>query len=308
MAVREWAGCHRQLGKGHSPPGPGARGQATPEPCLPPQLLANAVVFLCGNLTGAFHKHHMQGAALELFTYTVKCIQIRRKLRIEKRQQVGAPPLPPTQAPAWPTPRPESQRPSLWAAGALEPRVQGPRGRTPLQAHPRGCRGHAGMCARLGWWQDTGQWRWRGDGQSRKERRVGKAWVRRRPACPPPVPRVQENLLLSVLPAHISMGMKLTIIERLKECGDRRYLPDNNFHSLYVKRHQNVRWAAAGPVRMASPGEAPRLPPPVWAVGGPELRLQRGGLVHVWLRLPRQPPAPRASVCSSGEWDPARVG
>ncbi|EPQ16466.1 Adenylate cyclase type 7 [Myotis brandtii] len=100
------------------------------------QLLANAVVFLCGNLTGAFHKHHMQGAALELFTYTVKCIQIRRKLRIEKRQQ--------------------------------------------------------------------------------------------------------ENLLLSVLPAHISMGMKLTIIERLKECGDRRYMPDNNFHSLYVKRHQNV--------------------------------------------------------------------
>uniref|UniRef100_A0A8C0JIQ9 Adenylate cyclase type 7 n=1 Tax=Canis lupus dingo TaxID=286419 RepID=A0A8C0JIQ9_CANLU len=100
------------------------------------QLLANAVIFLCGNLTGAFHKHHMQDASRELFTYTVKCIQIRRKLRIEKRQQ--------------------------------------------------------------------------------------------------------ENLLLSVLPAHISMGMKLAIIERLKERGDRRYMPDNNFHSLYVKRHQNV--------------------------------------------------------------------
>lgn len=100
------------------------------------QLLANAVIFLCGNLTGAFHKHQMQDASHDLFTYTVKCIQIRRKLRIEKRQQ--------------------------------------------------------------------------------------------------------ENLLLSVLPAHISMGMKLTIIERLKECGDRRYMPDNNFHSLYVKRHQNV--------------------------------------------------------------------
>lgn len=79
---------------------PGGRGQATPEPCLPLQLLANAVVFLCGNLTGAFHKHHMQGAALELFTYTVKCIQIRRKLRIEKRQQVGArPPAAPPPAP-----------------------------------------------------------------------------------------------------------------------------------------------------------------------------------------------------------------
>ncbi|XP_036922250.1 adenylate cyclase type 7 isoform X2 [Sturnira hondurensis] len=100
------------------------------------QLLANAVIFLCGNLTGAFHKHQMQDASRDLFTYTAKCIQIRRKLRIEKRQQ--------------------------------------------------------------------------------------------------------ENLLLSVLPAHISMGMKLTIIERLKECGDRRHMPDNNFHSLYVKRHQNV--------------------------------------------------------------------
>ncbi|XP_023386423.1 adenylate cyclase type 7 isoform X2 [Pteropus vampyrus] len=100
------------------------------------QLLANAVIFLCGNLTGAFHKHQMQDASHDLFTYTVKCIQIRRKLRIEKRQQ--------------------------------------------------------------------------------------------------------ENLLLSVLPAHISMGMKLTIIERLKERGDRHSVPDNNFHSLYVKRHQNV--------------------------------------------------------------------
>ncbi|XP_008055210.1 adenylate cyclase type 7 [Carlito syrichta] len=100
------------------------------------QLLANAIILLCGNLTGAFHKHQMQDASRDLFTYTVKCIQIRRKLRIEKRQQ--------------------------------------------------------------------------------------------------------ENLLLSVLPAHISMGMKLAIIERLKERGDRHYVPDNNFHSLYVKRHQNV--------------------------------------------------------------------
>jgi hypothetical protein len=49
-----------------------------------------------------------------------------------------------------------------------------------------------------------------------------------------------------VLPAHISMGMKLAIIERLKEHGDRHHAPDNNFHSLYVKRHQNVRWVAQG--------------------------------------------------------------
>ncbi|XP_006897200.1 PREDICTED: adenylate cyclase type 7 [Elephantulus edwardii] len=100
------------------------------------KILASALVFLCGNLTGAFHKHQMQDASRDLFTYTEKCIQTRSKLRIEKRQQ--------------------------------------------------------------------------------------------------------ENLLLSVLPAHISMGMKLTIIERLKEHRDRRHVPDNNFHSLYVKRHQNV--------------------------------------------------------------------
>lgn len=50
----------------------------------------------------------------------------------------------------------------------------------------------------------------------------------------------QESLLLSILPAHISMGMKLAIIERLKETNDMKK-HDNNFHSLYVKRHQNVR-------------------------------------------------------------------
>jgi len=46
--------------------------------------------------------HQMQDASRELFTYTVKCIQIRRKLRIEKRQQVWTP-LPPG-ARAWPCP------------------------------------------------------------------------------------------------------------------------------------------------------------------------------------------------------------
>ncbi|XP_043846303.1 adenylate cyclase type 7 [Dromiciops gliroides] len=100
------------------------------------QLLANTTIFLCGNLMGAFHKSQMQDASKDLYIYTLKYIQIRRKLKIKKRQQ--------------------------------------------------------------------------------------------------------ENLLLSVLPAHISMGMKLAIIERLKENNDRRSMPDNNFHSLYVKRHQNV--------------------------------------------------------------------
>lgn len=84
-----------------------------------PQLLANAVVFLGGNLAGAFHKRQMQGAARELFTYTVKCIQIRRKLRVEKRQQVG-PPLPCGQRGPWSR-----------CAGATGPDT--------LQADPGGC-------------------------------------------------------------------------------------------------------------------------------------------------------------------------
>ncbi|KAM8982973.1 adenylate cyclase type 7 isoform 1-T2 [Ara ararauna] len=100
------------------------------------QLFANAVIFLCGNLMGAFHKRQMQVASWDLYRYTLKCIQVRMKLKIEKRQQ--------------------------------------------------------------------------------------------------------ENLLLSILPAHISMEMKLAIIERLKETNDNRQMHDNNFHSLYVKRHQNV--------------------------------------------------------------------
>lgn len=54
-----------------------------------PQLLANAIILLGGNFTGAFHKHQLQDASRDLFIYTVKCIQIRRKLRVEKRQQVG---------------------------------------------------------------------------------------------------------------------------------------------------------------------------------------------------------------------------
>ncbi|XP_044283503.1 adenylate cyclase type 7 isoform X2 [Varanus komodoensis] len=99
------------------------------------QVLANAFIFLCGNLMGAFHKHQMQDASWDLYRYTLKCIQVQMKLKIEKRQQ--------------------------------------------------------------------------------------------------------ESLLLSILPAHISMGMKLAIIERLKESSDRKK-HDNNFHSLYVKRHQNV--------------------------------------------------------------------
>lgn len=59
---------------------------------------------------------------------------------------------------------------------------------------------------------------------------------------------LQENLLQSVLPVYISMKMKLAIMERLQDCKDKeeqqRLVKDNNFHSLYVKRHENVRYEA----------------------------------------------------------------
>ncbi|KAM4722007.1 adenylate cyclase type 7 [Rhinophrynus dorsalis] len=99
------------------------------------KLIANAIIFLCGNLIGAFHKYHMQDASRDLYSYTVKCIRIKMRLELKKRQQ--------------------------------------------------------------------------------------------------------ESLLLSVLPVYISMEMKLAIQDRLTETNDNRQ-PDKNFHSLYVKRHQNV--------------------------------------------------------------------
>uniref|UniRef100_A0A8B9HND5 Adenylate cyclase type 7 n=1 Tax=Astyanax mexicanus TaxID=7994 RepID=A0A8B9HND5_ASTMX len=103
------------------------------------QLLSNAVVFVCGGAVGAFHKVLMEKALRQTFQDTLRCLRIRMKLEIEKRQQ--------------------------------------------------------------------------------------------------------ENLLQSVLPVYISMEMKLAIMERCK-CKDKeahqRLVKDNNFHSLYVKRHENV--------------------------------------------------------------------
>uniref|UniRef100_A0A674BE94 Adenylate cyclase type 7 n=1 Tax=Salmo trutta TaxID=8032 RepID=A0A674BE94_SALTR len=108
-----------------------------PSPFL---LLSNAVVFLCGSGVGAFHKVLMERALRQTFQDTLRCLGIRMKLEIEKRQQ--------------------------------------------------------------------------------------------------------ENLLQSVLPVYISMKMKLAIMERLQDCKDKeeqqRLVKDNNFHSLYVKRHENV--------------------------------------------------------------------
>uniref|UniRef100_A0A8C7URT3 Adenylate cyclase type 7 n=1 Tax=Oncorhynchus mykiss TaxID=8022 RepID=A0A8C7URT3_ONCMY len=111
-----------------------------PSPFLANQLLSNAVVFLCGSVVGAFHKVLMERALRQTFQDTLRCLGIRMKLEIEKRQQ--------------------------------------------------------------------------------------------------------ENLLQSVLPVYISMKMKLAIMERLQDCKDKeeqqRLVKDNNFHSLYVKRHENV--------------------------------------------------------------------
>ncbi|XP_077419030.1 adenylate cyclase type 7 isoform X2 [Vanacampus margaritifer] len=111
-----------------------------PTPNLTNQLLSNAVVFLCGSVVGAFHKVLMEKTLRQTFQDTLRCLSMRMKLEIEKRQQ--------------------------------------------------------------------------------------------------------ENLLQSVLPVYISMKMKLAIMERLQDCKDKeeqqRLVKDNNFHSLYVKRHENV--------------------------------------------------------------------
>ncbi|XP_072527165.1 adenylate cyclase type 7 isoform X2 [Salminus brasiliensis] len=105
----------------------------------PNLLLSNAVVFVCGGAVGAFHKVQMEKALRQTFQDTLRCLGIRMKLEIEKRQQ--------------------------------------------------------------------------------------------------------ENLLQSVLPVYISMEMKLAIMERCKykdKEAQQWLVKDNNFHSLYVKRHENV--------------------------------------------------------------------
>ncbi|KAM8893702.1 adenylate cyclase type 7 isoform 1-T4 [Spinachia spinachia] len=111
-----------------------------PSSHLTSQLLSNALVFLCGCGVGAFHKVLMEKTLRQTFQDTLRCLSMRMKLEIEKRQQ--------------------------------------------------------------------------------------------------------ENLLQSVLPVYISMKMKLAIMERLQDCKDKeeqqRLVKDNNFHSLYVKRHENV--------------------------------------------------------------------
>uniref|UniRef100_A0A1A8EN50 adenylate cyclase n=1 Tax=Nothobranchius korthausae TaxID=1143690 RepID=A0A1A8EN50_9TELE len=112
----------------------------SPASNLARQLMSNGVVFLCGSAVGAFHRVLMEKTLRQTFQDTLRCLRMKMKLEIEKRQQ--------------------------------------------------------------------------------------------------------ENLLQSVLPVYISMKMKLAIMERLQDCKDKeerqRLVKDNNFHSLYVKRHENV--------------------------------------------------------------------
>ncbi|KAJ6651882.1 hypothetical protein lerEdw1_015962 [Lerista edwardsae] len=51
------------------------------------QLLSNLVIFVCGNLVGAYHKHLMEVALEETFHETFNLIQSRVKLESEKRHQ-----------------------------------------------------------------------------------------------------------------------------------------------------------------------------------------------------------------------------
>ena len=55
---------------------------------LCPQILANVIIFICGNLAGAYHKHLMELALQQTYQDTCNCIKSRIKLEFEKRQQV----------------------------------------------------------------------------------------------------------------------------------------------------------------------------------------------------------------------------
>ncbi|CAG14403.1 unnamed protein product, partial [Tetraodon nigroviridis] len=50
-------------------------------------LFSNAVVFLCGNVVGAFHKVLMEKTLRQTFQDTLRCLSMKMKLEIEKRQQ-----------------------------------------------------------------------------------------------------------------------------------------------------------------------------------------------------------------------------
>ncbi|KAM8826282.1 adenylate cyclase type 2-like [Synchiropus picturatus] len=51
------------------------------------QILANVIIFLCGNVAGAYHKHLMELALKQTYQDTCNCIKSPIKLEFEKRQQ-----------------------------------------------------------------------------------------------------------------------------------------------------------------------------------------------------------------------------
>ncbi|XP_045144124.1 adenylate cyclase type 4 isoform X2 [Echinops telfairi] len=110
--------------------------QPEPRPALLPLLAANAVLFLCGNVVGAYHKALMERALRATFREALSSLHSRRRLDTEKKHQ--------------------------------------------------------------------------------------------------------EHLLLSILPAYLAREMKAEIMARLQAGQGSRPESTNNFHSLYVKRHQGV--------------------------------------------------------------------
>lgn len=53
-----------------------------------PQLAANAVLFLCGNVAGAYHKALMERALRATFREALRSLHSRRRLDTEKKHQV----------------------------------------------------------------------------------------------------------------------------------------------------------------------------------------------------------------------------
>uniref|UniRef100_A0AAQ5XJB1 Adenylate cyclase type 2 n=1 Tax=Amphiprion ocellaris TaxID=80972 RepID=A0AAQ5XJB1_AMPOC len=51
------------------------------------QILANVIIFMCGNLAGAYHKHLMDLALKQTYQDTCNCIKSPIKLEFEKHQQ-----------------------------------------------------------------------------------------------------------------------------------------------------------------------------------------------------------------------------
>ncbi|ELK08154.1 Adenylate cyclase type 2 [Pteropus alecto] len=249
------------------------------------QILANVIIFICGNLAGAYHKHLMELALQQTYQDTCNCIKSRIKLEFEKRQQAS------TRAPG-----------RQGTHTRLPPSSGG--GSTPVGDMPKGVparhvassKRHPVLLAyvtasalRAGSLLDCEQ---HGIGNAasfifaftvsvfKGPEQAGVGCAESHPIftkmhswttlCflngssqwPPKCCALRrERLLLSLLPAHIAMEMKAEIIQRLQGPKAGHMENTNNFHNLYVKRHTNVSILYAdivGFTRLASdcsPGE-----------------------------------------------------